>query len=245
MSTSRMISDGETYKIVQTDCIPYMLQEMPENSVDAFLTSVPFPSVYSYTNLNNDIGNSETNGEMRIHFAYWFRGLLRVMKPGRVAIVHCMQIPPLGRRKDMTDFRGLLIRLGKRAGFLYDNEWLLHRNPQAEAVRTHAHGLLFVTLERDRSKTRAAMAEYLIKFVKPGDNQVDIDSPGITRDDWIKWADSCWHGIRASNTLNTKEAKSDSDSRHICPLQLDTIDRIIRLYSNPGELVMDSFSGIG
>jgi DNA modification methylase len=240
-----LLAPDEKFKIVNDDCIRQMRSQMDESSIDCMITSVPFPSTYSYTNLDNDLGNSETYGEMKIHFSYWFRALYRVMKPGRIACVHCMQLPPFGRRKDMFDFRGLLIRLGQRSGFLYDNDWLIWRNPQSEAIRTHAHGLLFVTLERDRVKTRPAMAEYIIKFIKPGENAVPINSPGITRDDWIKWADSCWHGIRSGNTLNTKEAKGDDDSRHICPLQLDTIDRLIRLYSNPGEIVLDPFSGIG
>ena len=235
----------DKYNISNVDCIKHMFYDMPEDSMDAMCTSVPFPSTYSYTNLDEDLGNSESYGEMKVHFGYFFRGLLRVMKPGRVSIVHCMQIPPFGRHKDISDFRGLLIRLAKRAGFLYDNDWLIRRNPQSEAIRTHAHGLLFVTLERDRAKTRAAMAEYLIKLIKPGENTVPIDSPGISREDWIQWAESCWHGIRSGNTLNTKEAKGDDDSRHICPLQLDTIDRVIRLYSNPGEIVFDPFAGIG
>jgi DNA modification methylase len=182
---------------------------------------------------------------MKIHFMYLFRGLVKVMKPGRICLVHCMNIPKLGRRKDTFDFRGFLIRLGRRAGFLYDNDWMVYRNPQSEAIRTHAHGLLFVTLEKDRSKSRAGMGEFLIKLIAPGENRVAIDSPGISRDEWTKLAAPCWHHIRQTYTLNTKEAKGAKDTRHICPFALDTVKEAIRLYSNPDEVVFDPFTGIG
>lgn len=234
------------YKIVNTDCIPYMLETMEPESADCMICSVPFPSVYSYTNLESDIGNSEDlKSETKLHFLWWFRGLYRVMKPGRVAAIHCMQIPRLSRHNGMFDFRGFLIRLAKRTGFIYDNDWMIWKNAQSEAIRTHAHGLLFVTLERDRTKTRAAMGDYVIKIIKPGENKIPINSSEITREEWVDWASPCWHGVRQSYTLNAKAARSEKDSRHVCPMQLDTINRLIKLYSNPGELVFDPFSGIG
>jgi DNA modification methylase len=235
----------DRYSLFHGDCIPHMYTDMTPQSVDCAITSVPFPSVYAYTDLEQDLGNSESESDMWIHFNFFFRGMLRVMKPGRIFACHCMNLPPLGRRKDTYDFRGLLIRIAKRAGFLYDNDWLVWKNPQVEAIRSHAHGLLFVTLERDRAKSRAAMSDYVIKFIAPSENQVPINSPGITREEWIDWAAGCWHGIRQTRTLNTKEGKDVKDSRHVCPLQLDTINRLIRLFSNPDELIFDPFSGIG
>jgi DNA modification methylase len=245
---SMLLPDGEKYKVVNCDVIPHMFNDMESQSIDTMITSVPFPSVFSYTQFEEDLGNSEDEGEVRIHFGFMFKALLRVMKPGRIACIHCMNMSSLSQRnnrKDIYDFRGLLIRLAKRAGFLYENDWLVFKNPQVEAIRSHAHGLLFVTLERDRAKSRAAMGDYIIKLVAPGDNKVPIDSPGITREEWIDWAAPCWHGIRQTRTLNTKEAKSEKDTRHICPLQLDTINRLIRLFSNPGEIIFDPFTGIG
>src|ERR1700744_3703704 len=125
-----MIIDDK-YEVVMSDCIPFMLEHMKESSVDCMITSVPFPSVYSYTELPEDIGNSEDlAGEMKIHFSYFFKSLYKVMRPGRVAAVHCQQIARLSRRKDMFDFRGFLIRVAKRAGWLYDNDWLIWKNAQ-------------------------------------------------------------------------------------------------------------------
>jgi DNA modification methylase len=239
------LESDQQWNVYHGDVIPCMINEMEPQSIDTCITSVPFPSVYAYTDLTNDLGNSESDGDMKIHFGFFFRALMRVMKPGRCVLIHCMNLPPLGRRKDTYDFRGLLIRIAKRSGFLYDNDWLIWKNPQVEAIRSHAHGLLFVTLERDRVKTRAAMSDYIIKLIAPGKNEAAIDSPGITREDWIDWAAGCWHGIRQTKTLNTKEAKTDKDTKHVCPLQLDTINRLVRLFSNPGEIIFDPFSGIG
>lgn len=131
---------------------------------------------------------------------------------------------------------------------VYQYDWLIHKNPQAQAIRTHSHKLLFVTLERDRAKTCGAMGDYLIKFINDGENVVPIDSPGgISRQEWIDWAEASWpwSQIRESDTLNTKNAKSESDTKHICPLQLPVINRLVRLYSNPGEIVFSPFAGIG
>jgi hypothetical protein len=240
-----MLTDGERYSLFRGDCIPHMLETMQPASIDSCVTSVPFPQIFSYTDFDADLGNSEDmDGDMKIHFGFFFKGLARVLRPGRIAVVHCMQIPKLGRRGDMFDFRGFLIRLGRRAGLLYDNDWLIWRNPQSEAVRTHAHGLLFVTLERDRASSRAGMGEYLIKFRAKGENAVPIDSPGISREEWIDWASPCWHGIKNTVTLNKQEARGPEDCRHICPFAIDTVTRLVRLYSNPGEIVFDPFAGL-
>jgi DNA modification methylase len=130
----------------------------------------------------------------------------------------------------------------------YQYDWLYTKNPQAQAIRTHSHKLLFVTLERDRSITCGAMGDYLIKFIAPGENEVPIDAKNeITREEWIDWAEGAWtwHDLRETDTLNTKAAKSEDDTKHICPLQLPVIDRLVRLYSNPGEIVFSPFTGIG
>jgi hypothetical protein len=227
-----------------------MLDEMPPHSVDFAVFSPPFPSLFSYTSLPEDIGNSEDlRGEAKLHLGYFYRGLTRVLKPGRVAVVHVMQIPGLLRNGELGtfDFRGLNIRLGERAGLIYQYDWCVQKNPQAQAIRTHSHKLLFVTLERDRTVTCGAFPDYLIKFIAPGENQVPIDSPGISRNDWIEWAEASWHwrDVRETDTLNTKAAKGEEDTKHICPLQLPIINRLIRLYTNPGEIVFSPFTGIG
>ncbi len=244
------LSDGEHWRIHEGDCIPHMLDEMPPHSVDCAVFSPPFPSMFAYTSEACDIGNSEDiRGEAKLHLSYFYRGLARVLKPGRVAVVHVMQIPGLARNGEIGtyDFRGLNIRLAQRAGLTYQFDWLVAKNPQAQAIRTHSHKLLFVTLERDRAISCGAFGDYLIKFIAPGENKVPIDSPGISRNDWISWAESCWdwHEIRETDTLNTAEGKGENDTKHICPLQLGVIDRLVRLYSNPGEIVFSPFTGIG
>jgi hypothetical protein len=226
-----------------------MLEEMPPASVDFSVFSPPFPSLFAYTSKAEDIGNSEDmRGEAKIHLGYFFRGLRRVLKPGRAAVVHVMQIPRLKRSGEvgLHDYRGLNIRLGERAGLVYEYDWVVRKNPQAQAIRTRSRELQFAGLESDRAKQRGCLPDYLIKFRAPGENEVAIDSDGdVSRNEWIDWAECCWSDIRETNTLNVKEARSEEDTKHICPLQLDVIDRLVRLYSNPGEIVFSPFTGIG
>lgn len=244
-----LLPDHSPYAIHHGDCIPHMLEQMPPQSVDFSVFSPPFPSLFSYTSKAEDIGNSEDmKGEAKIHLSYFFRGLARVLKPGRAVVVHVMQIPRLKRSGEvgLHDYRGLNIRLGERAGLVYEYDWVVRKNPQAQAIRTRSRELQFAGLESDRAKQRGCLPDYLIKFRAPGENKVAIDSDGdVSRNEWIDWAECCWSDIRETNTLNVKEARSEEDTKHICPLQLDVIDRLVRLYSNPGEVVFSPFTGIG
>jgi len=231
------------------DCIPHMLEDMPENSVDMAVFSPPFPSLYAYTASEADVGNVDTMGnEAAVHLGFMFSGLARVLKPGRVAIVHVCQIPRMKRTGGvgLHDFRGANIRIGERAGLVYEYDWSVRKNPQAQAIRTRSRELQFAGLESDRCKQRGTLQDYLIKFRKPGDNAVPIDAKGqVSRNDWIAWAEGCWNDIQETDTLNTAAAKSDDDTRHICPLQLEVIRRCVLLFSNPGEIVFSPFAGIG
>lgn len=239
--------NGEQWKLLKGDCIELM-PTIPAKSIDFSVFSPPFPSLFSYTSEMSDIGNNEDlHGEAKLHLSWFFRQIKRVMKPGRVVVAHVMQIPGLARNgeKGTFDFRGMIIRLGKRAGLTYQYDWLVTKNPQAQAIRTHSHKLQFVSLRRDRSITCGAMGDYLIKFIAPGDNAVPIVSPDVSNNEWIDWAEAAWTDIRETNTLNTRNAKGEDDTKHICPLQLDVIDRLVRLYSNQGEIVFSPFAGIG
>jgi DNA modification methylase len=226
-----------------------MLEDMPENSVDMAVFSPPFPSLYAYTASEADVGNVDTMGhEAAVHLGFMFAGLARVLKPGRVAIVHVCQIPRMKRTGGvgLHDFRGTNIRIGERAGLVYEYDWSVRKNPQAQAIRTRSRELQFAGLESDRCKQRGTLQDYLIKFRKPGENAVPIDAKGqVSRNDWIAWAEGCWSDIQETDTLNTAAAKSDDDTRHICPLQLEVIRRCVLLYSNPGEIVFSPFAGIG
>jgi len=246
---NELLSDGEQWKIHNGDCIPHMLDCMPESSVDFAVFSPPFPSLYAYTDSVSDIGNVDAMGmEAKIHLGFFFTGIARVLKPGRAAIVHVCQIPRMKRSGGvgLCDFRGLNIRLGERAGLVYEYDWSVRKNPQAQAIRTRSRELQFAGLESDRAAQRGTLQDYLVKFRKPGENQVKIDSENqVSRNDWIDWAEGCWSDIQETDTLNTAEAKSEDDTKHICPLQLEVIRRCVLLYSNPGEIVFSPFTGIG
>ena len=243
------ILSGAEYEIHQGDCIPHMLDYMAESSVDMAVFSPPFPSLYAYTDSESDIGNVDgMSGEASVHLSFLFAGLARVLKPGRVAVIHVCQIPRMKRSggEGLCDFRGINIRLGERAGLVYEYDWSVRKNPQAQAIRTRSRELQFAGLESDRSKQRGTLQDYLIKFRKPGENQTPINAKGqVSRNDWIAWAEGCWDDIIETDTLNTAAAKSDDDTRHICPLQLEVIRRCVLLYSNPGEIVFSPFTGIG
>lgn len=239
----------DRWAVQHADCIPHMLEDMPESSVDFAIFSPPFPSLYAYSDSEADIGNVDAMaGEAAVHLSFMFNGLYRVLKPGRAAIVHVCQIPRMKRSGGvgLCDFRGMNIRLGERAGLVYEYDWSVRKNPQSQAIRTRSRELQFAGLESDRAAQRGTLQDYLLKFRKPGDNAVPIDTKGqVSRNDWIDWAEGCWHDVHETDTLNTAAAKSDDDTRHICPLQLEVIRRCVLLYTNPGEIVFSPFAGIG
>lgn len=240
--------DGLESKLVLADCITHMAT-MPAASVDFSCYSPPFPSLYAYSSSEADIGNSEDMaGEMKLHLSFFYRQILRIIKPGRVMVVHVAQIPRMKRSggQGMFDFRGFNIRLAERAGFIFEYDWCVRKNPQSQAIRSKSRELQFSGLEADRAKSRGAMPDYLLKFRAPGDNEVSVDSKHeVSRNDWIRWAECCWSDIRETNTLNVIGTKGPDDTKHICPLQLEVINRLIRLYTNPGEIVFSPFAGIG
>ena len=236
------------FHIYHGDCIPHMAQ-MPAASMDMAVFSPPFPAMYAYTSSAADIGNSENlRTEGRIHLSFFYRQLARVIKPGRVVCVHVMQIPRMKRSGEvgLHDFRGLNIRIGERAGLVYEYDWMIRKNPQAQAIRTKSRELQFSGLESDRAKTRGTLQDYIIKFRAPGENAIPIDTPGeVSRNNWIDWAEGCWNDIRETDTLNVAEGRSENDTKHICPLQLGVIHRCVKLFSRPGETVFSPFAGIG
>lgn len=242
------ILNGEQWAIHHGDCIEHMY-DMPDASVDMSVFSPPFPALYAYTSSNADIGNSEDlRTEAKLHLSFFYRQLARVVKPGRVVVVHVAQIPRMKRTGEvgLNDFRGLNIRLGERAGLVWEYDWIVRKNPQAQAIRTKSRELQFAGLESDRAKQRGCLPDYLLKFRAPGVNQVAIDAEGqVSRNEWIEWAESCWGDIQETDTLNVKDGRGDDDTKHICPLQLEVIRRLILLYTNPGEIVFSPFTGIG
>ena len=187
-----LLKQNEKYHIHKGDCIEHMWKGMPEKCVDMSVFSPPFPSLYAYTDRNDDIGNSEDlKHEARLHLGWFYRGLSRVLKPGRVAMVHVMQIPRMKRSggEGLFDFRGLNIRLGEKAGLIYETDLPVTKNPQSQAIRTKSRELSFTGYESDRAKARFALNDYLIKFRVPGINAVPItseDGGKTDKNDWVK-----------------------------------------------------------
>lgn len=243
-----MIEQEQEYAIHHGDCVEHMA-DMPAASVDFMIFSPPFPSLYAYTSSTADVGNSDDlKGEAKLHLGFFYRQLARILKPGRVCVVHVMQIPRMKRTGEvgLHDFRGLNIRLGERSGLVYEYDWAVRKNPQAQAIRTKSRELQFSGLESDRAKSRGSLPDYLIKFRAPGENAVPIKSKAqVSRNEWIEWAECCWMDIKETDTLNVREGRGVDDTKHICPLQLGVIDRMVRLYTSPGELVFSPFAGIG
>ena len=224
-----------------------VLPGLPAASVDLAVFSPPFSSTYTYSPSDRDLGNVPGDDVFWQQFGFISGELRRVLRPGRLAAVHVANLPAYenthgysGRR----DFRGDLIRHFESAGFFYHSEITIDKNPQAQAIRTHSKGLLFVQLARDAAAMWQAWADYLVIFRAPGKNDRPVRSE-LTQDEWIEYARPVWYGIRETDVLGTHEARDNDDERHLCPLQLPVIERAVRLWSAPGETVLSPFAGIG
>lgn len=240
------IHEGRGWRLTNGDCVEGVAS-LPDDSVDLSIYSPPFVSLYTYTASERDMGNCASADEFFAHFGYVQRELLRVTKPGRLTCCHVSQIAAMLERDGyigLKDFRGQAIQSFIDNGWIYHGEVCIDKDPQAQAIRTKSKGLLFVQMRKDSSWSRPALADYILVFRKPGENVVPI-KPDITNNQWIEWARPIWYGIRESDTLHVAEARGDDDERHICPLQLGTIERCVRLWSNVGETVLSPFAGIG
>lgn len=223
------------------------MAEIPDNSIGLSVYSPPFASLFTYSPSPRDLGNSASRGEFFEHYGFIIRENLRITMPGRICAVHVQQLTTTLSTNGVigvTDFRGQVISAYVDAGWIFHGEVTVDKDPQAQAIRTKAQALMFVTKNRDSSMTRPALADYLLLFRKPGDNDIPIKTD-VTNDEWIEWARPVWLDIKETNTLNARVARESADERHICPLQLDFIERCVRLWSNPGETVFSPFAGIG
>ena len=239
-------SIGEGYALYNGDSAE-VLTAIPDASVDLAVFSPPFQSLYTYSPSERDLGNAKDPAEFWDHFGFVSRELARVMRPGRNVCVHVAQVASTKATHGVTglfDFRGDTIRHFQGAGFTFHGDVVIDKDPQAQAIRTKSKALLFVQMERDAAWLRPALADYVVVMRAPGENAVPI-RPELTRDEWIEWARPIWYGIRESDTLNAQIARADADERHIVPLQLGTIERVVRLWSNRGETVLSPFAGVG
>jgi hypothetical protein len=196
------------------------------------------------------MGNSYDDSEFFTHYGFLLEQMTRIMKPGRLAAVHCSDLP-LTKWKDgvigIKDFSGDLIRAHEAAGWILHSRVTVWKDPVVEMTRTKALGLLYKQLQKDSTRSRQGMADYVLVFRAPGENAEPVghDAKNFPVDQWQKWASPVWMDIRQTNTLNVQRARNANDTKHICPLQLDLVERAILLWSNPGDVVLSPFMGIG
>ncbi len=241
---------GENFTAYHGDSAE-VLKGLPDNSIDLSVYSPPFADLFVYSNSERDLGNSRNWPEFFSHYAFIIREVLRVTKPGRLTCVHTADIPAM-KGKDgymgLRDFPGAVIQAYEAEGWVFWGWALVGKNPQAQAIRTKSHALLFKTLSSDSTNSRPSVLDRILFFKKPGDNAVPVtpvENGEIDNETWIDWAGGIWTGIRETETLQYSTARAANDEKHICPLQLDTIERCIKMYSNPGETVLTPFMGIG
>lgn len=227
-----------------------ILKGFPDNSVHFEIYSPPFASLYTYSNSERDLGNCKTLKEFYTQFKFIVDELFRVLVPGRLMAVHCMNLPTTKGRDGfigVKDFRGDLIRLFEECGFLYHSEVCIWKDPVVQMQRTKALGLLHKQIKKDSAMSRQGLAEYLVVMRKPGDNPEPIThtNESFPVSEWQKYASPVWMDINPSDTLQSKSCRDEKDEKHICPLQLSVIRRAIDLWSNEGETVLTPFLGIG
>ena len=227
-----------------------VLKGIPDNSIHFSVFSPPFADLYTYSDSDRDLGNCKSSEEFDIHLGYIARELNRLMMPGRIVAVHCMDMPAQ-KFKDgfigAKDFPGELIRVFEDAGFIFHSRVCIWKNPVTAMQRTKALGLLHKQLKKDACMCRQGFADYIVAFRKKGDNPEPVTNTdeSFPVELWQKYASPVWDDINQSNTLNARSVRDDKDEKHICPLQLDVIERCIRLWTNPGDIVLTPFGGIG
>ena len=239
----------EKYAVYNGDSCE-LIRILPDNSIHYSIFSPPFSSLYTYSNSDRDLGNSRTDEDFFTHFQFLIKELYRVTMPGRLLSCHCANIPLMKERDGvigLKDFRGDLIRAFQSVGFIVHSEVQIWKNPVTEMQRTKALGLLHKQIKKDSAMCRQGIPDYLITMRKPGENTQRIAHTDETFpcNMWQKYASPCWTDIRQSDTLQKESAREEKDERHICPLQLEVIRRGIELWTNPGDIVLDPFAGIG
>ena len=227
-----------------------VLTEIPSDSVHFEIYSPPFASLYTYSNSERDLGNSKDKHEFYEHFEFIVKELYRILMPGRLMAVHCMNLPTSKSRDGfigIDDFRGDLIRLYQQAGFIYHSEVCIWKDPVIAMQRTKALGLLHKQIKKDSAMCRQGIPDYLVVMRKPGDNPEPITHTNETFpvEIWQKYASPIWTDINPSDTLQYRSARDNEDEKHICPLQLTVIRRALNLWTNPNDVVLTPFMGIG
>ncbi len=240
---------GDGFVLYHGDCVD-VLRGLPDQSIHYSIFSPPFASLYTYSNSPRDMGNCRSNEEFFEHFAFLVAELKRVMRPGRNVSFHCMLFPASKERDGfigLKDFRGDLIRAFQAQGFIFHAETVIWKDPVTQMQRTKALGLLHKSVRENSAMCRMGIPDYLVTMRAPGEQ---LDRVTHTRDDypvdrWQKVASPVWMDINPSDTLQYQSAREHDDERHICPLQLEVIRRGVELWTNPGDVVLSPFAGIG
>jgi hypothetical protein len=241
-------ASGTNWTAYCGDCVS-VLRQFPDACIDFSVYSPPFGSLFVYSESAADMGNS-TDDQFAEHYGYLVTEKYRLTKPGRLTAVHCSDLP-MTKWKDgavgIKDFSGDIIRLHQDAGWIFHSRRTIWKCPVVEMTRTKHVGLLYKQLQKDSSKSRGGMPDYLLTFIKPGINESPIAHTPETfpLEQWQEWASPVWMSVQQSNVLNVKAAKSVNDERHLCPLQLDVIERALVMWSNAGDTVLSPFMGIG
>lgn len=243
------VAEGEGWKLHLGDCVETVSKFEPD-SLDYSVFSPPFASLYTYSNSDYDMGNCKDDAEFYEQFQFLISEMLRATKPGRLVSFHCMNLPTSKANHGyigIRDFRGQMIQAFEREGWIFHSEVCIWKDPVIAMQRTKALGLLWKQLKKDSAMSRQGIPDYLVTMRKPGENPNPISH---TPDDfpvdlWQKIASPVWTDINPSRTLQYREARDNDDERHICPLQLDVIERALMLWSRKGDLVFSPFAGIG
>ncbi len=255
-------SEGKNWSLYHGDSCE-VIKGLPDESVGMSVFSPPFSSLYVYSNSERDMGNSRDDGQFMQHFCdFLIPELFRVTMPGRMVSFHCMNLPTSKTNHGyigIRDFRGELIRAFESKGFIFHSEVCIWKDPVTAMQRTKALGLLHKQMVKDSCMSRQGIPDYLVTMRKPGDNPQKVSgeldrwagddsfkSNGrLSIDLWQRYASPVWMDINQSNTLQKTSAREEKDERHICPLQLDVIERALILWSNEGDTVLSPFAGIG
>ena len=254
-------SHGENWTLYHGDCVE-VLDSLPENSIHLSVFSPPYAALFVYSNSDRDLGNSVDDAQFYEHFDHVINGLHRVTKSGRIVAVDCMNIPAMKERDGyigIKDFRGDLIRAFQKCGFIFHSEHCVWKDPLIEATRTKALGLMHKQLCKDSTRSRAGIPQYILAFRKDCENTEPVahinglesfageNEPTrgvLSHERWRRYASPVWMDINFSNTLNARAARDNEDERHVCPMALDLIERCMTLWSNPGDAILDPFSGV-
>lgn len=239
---------NEWYTAKRGDCIQ-LIKDIPDESIGLSVFSPPFAELYTYSSHLEDMGNSKDYKEFLTQFSFLIKELYRVMQSGRNVAVHCMDLP-IQKGKEgfigLRDFSGMILRAFEDAGFIYHSRVTIWKDPVVEMQRTKALGLLHKQIKKDSTMSRVGIPDYVLIFRKDGERLNPVTNTHLPVDLWQKYASPVWMDINYGNTLQGfRNGREDNDEKHICPLQLDTIERLIHLYSNKGDIVYTPFGGIG